>query len=1384
MGYSGSYSGRGTGRNRWSGRRSTTCMMKPRKAGLWIVIIAAALLVGLPLLLSIAAIVALEMPPVQRFAEARVEKLLDPLFVGDVSVNGIGTNVLTALSVSTLIVRSSSSRPDSIAIKDLRISFFLPALLWNKVQIGSIRTDVLSGLITRTEEGALILPVMPEPVEPQVEPPEESPWKITISSIQIDHIQCLYRDYQTEVFAFVSEASLTGALPQLDSIDFDLLVSQAALRSQWWKGPVEKIMIRGSTGENKLTLDTLAALTGGMKITGKGTIPFSSEVNWDASAQVQGDIGTLLFLRDMAPQLARTGEISIDASARGDFAQPHIQTMVHAADIGYAGYSVDSLRLRATYDQSDTASIRAFTRGIGGNARLDGYAVIPLPADSFRIERYALDARIDNLDISRMQIPEATGEIMADAQVDMRARISGTGLETLPAYADIKARLAGPELVSGPARLSFLLDTAQWNLDFDWDRNRITGNGRIVANETITGNLAAQILEPSLISKSFTGYTIEGALYAQADMTGPLLSPRIQMNVSSPKLTWLNMNIDTLYASAEIPGSTLEIENAYAVISGRLDSALDVFDIPNAGGTVTIEANASGTLTNPSVTAELNGNNLYYEQFTLQSAQGKVSLDSLNKLRWQDLRLEKAKSSLISNGYYIMHEDSQEVQLRTRLVDLKGKEQEPGGDIIASGIIQKGRFEGIVRLEKIRIGTALLWAPVEMEAGGVLNATADIARTPAGMTGEMHFRLDNTAYQGIALGAIDGSASLRDTFVWAHADLLLYDSVPDIAVDGRIPFASPGTFEIDTSGASPFYITVRGDSIRLEELDGMMGDSLNASGGPARIDVSLRRNAAAWLIDGDIGIKTTTITYEPWNLSASGIKLASSLEGTLNTPLLTFLLSTDNIELSDQTIIRSKWKGTLHGDTVQLDTGYAYFEQGGSLKVSGMIPLSEVNKILSGGDPDLQFEFTDVPISIIEQFIPGLEIEKGVLQGGGTITLKDGRFYSTGSLRLENGVFAFEGIDTEIGPVEGRIKLAGDTMVIQSMETELGDGSIDINGWIALRPGGGLPYMNINVDADDASLEMENLALVRVESADLSMVSRDNRYLLKGNLDMGETRIIQEIWVPQLIELARPRPGAPAEPNEFLQQLDLRVNVGLERNLYIDMNLAETQLTGSVTITGTAAQPGITGFVEVVEGDIFYLDRRFDITEGFVRFYDPRELNPSLSITATTDVVTVSPSPGTEVPESETYTITLIVTGTLENPEVILNSEPPLSQPDIVSVLTLGTTLGGVSGELADRIQSLAANQLIGFGTRRLEQLLGLQDITITGDVFGTGTEAQVSLTKRISERLTLTYGTALSALGNQIVTAVYRLTGWLFLVGRAGQEGNTSIDLKVRLSW
>jgi autotransporter translocation and assembly factor TamB len=193
------------------------------------------------------------------------------------------------------------------------------------------------------------------------------------------------------------------------------------------------------------------------------------------------------------------------------------------------------------------------------------------------------------------------------------------------------------------------------------------------------------------------------------------------------------------------------------------------------------------------------------------------------------------------------------------------------------------------------------------------------------------------------------------------------------------------------------------------------------------------------------------------------------------------------------------------------------------------------------------------------------------------------------------------------------------------------------------------------------------------------------------------------------------------------------------------------------------------------------LDRKFKITEGTLFNPDMAAVNPTLNIVAKSDVTTYSPTA-----REESFTITLTLLGTLENPVVRFTADPALSELDILSILTFGERMGGMGSHTNDRLMSIAAQQALGLGARRLERILNVDRISVS-DVTGSGGSqsagATVGVTKRFSNRLNMTYETNTGNLSDRKVTAQYRLVPNLYLEGQTTSDGENALDLIFRYS-
>src|SRR5690606_7094309 len=156
-------------------------------------------------------------------------------------------------------------------------------------------------------------------------------------------------------------------------------------------------------------------------------------------------------------------------------------------------------------------------------------------------------------------------------------------------------------------------------------------------------------------------------------------------------------------------------------------------------------------------------------------------------------------------------------------------------------------------------------------------------------------------------------------------------------------------------------------------------------------------------------------------------------------------------------------------------------------------------------------------------------------------------------------------------------------------------------------------------------------------------------------------------------------------------RLDLKVESG--ESIRIRNNVAQLVATTDLSVFGTAARPGLLGQARVVEGQVQFFDRVFDLERGSIDFQSPLEIDPLIRVVASTRVCR----------EAGNVDVTLTLEGTVsEGLELTLSSDPSYPQDDIAFLLTTGTTraeaLSGGASDASLRGLSLAAVSLIGGG--------------------------------------------------------------------------------------
>lgn len=367
------------------------------------------------------------------------------------------------------------------------------------------------------------------------------------------------------------------------------------------------------------------------------------------------------------------------------------------------------------------------------------------------------------------------------------------------------------------------------------------------------------------------------------------------------------------------------------------------------------------------------------------------------------------------------------------------------------------------------------------------------------------------------------------------------------------------------------------------------------------------------------------------------------------------------------------------------------------------------------------------------------------------------------------------GLPIGMTDTNGELVLQGSRVRITRLEGEIGGGTFSVGGGVDVRGGPDIEWRLVDVSGSLVpSLEQEL-------SGHGTLRGAWDDVTVSGEVEILRMLYDRDIEPSDFVPSFKRRLTAPAQKaSSNVIRLDLHVHA--PDDLYIDNNFARVEAMTDLQVKGTTKHPNLRGRIDVLNGEVFFRDRTFDIVTGVVDFRPQRELIGDLNITAETVVETVDAS----------YGITVQISGTTDDPKVVLSADDPgLTQTDIVSLITFGKTVA----QLQEGSGGSSMDALIGFVTGRAakqveseaETLLPVDRVEIEPAFSTTGAfEPQVKVSKDFSDDLTASVATTLGVDLQRTLDLEYRLTDRTSLLGTwesesEGQAGAIGGGVKFR---
>ncbi len=430
---------------------------------------------------------------------------------------------------------------------------------------------------------------------------------------------------------------------------------------------------------------------------------------------------------------------------------------------------------------------------------------------------------------------------------------------------------------------------------------------------------------------------------------------------------------------------------------------------------------------------------------------------------------------------------------------------------------------------------------------------------------------------------------------------------------------------------------------------------------------------------------------------------------------------------------------------------------------------------------DVSF-FRDEPLSgtvslavALERIASLLELEEHKIQGNmqGRLTV-DGTFNRPlvgGEVQLTKGRYEHEDFGLHLQDVTAFLEGTGNGVQLRELKAFDGKkGFLRGHGQCRLDPGAGFPYQ------------------VRLTFEELSPLHRDD---ISGNLDgslsvqgsLRETALEGIVRVrPLRIELPKRLPPnvvdldvieippSPAWKSSSARKDSTTSPHSVSLNLTLEFPGMTTvsgwglqsEWKGALKIVGPSSEPRLTGQLDILRGQLLFLDKRFRLTEGHVIFYGETPPDPVIHVLGETAL--------------RDMTALVRLSGRASKPELALESTPQRPQEEILAQILFGRSATTLSPFQAIRL-ARTLQALSGRGNSRFDvlgktrDLLELDQLEVLGS--GLGESLGIGLRKYLGENVRVDVDQRLEE-GDVAVRVEVEITPNITLETQAGTQSRT----------
>ena len=373
-----------------------------------------------------------------------------------------------------------------------------------------------------------------------------------------------------------------------------------------------------------------------------------------------------------------------------------------------------------------------------------------------------------------------------------------------------------------------------------------------------------------------------------------------------------------------------------------------------------------------------------------------------------------------------------------------------------------------------------------------------------------------------------------------------------------------------------------------------------------------------------------------------------------------------------------------------------------------------------------------------------------------------------GVASLDSGLFVDTYNDIRLTDVTANAKLNNQCIELLSLTAS----DSREKGTLALS--GNFDFADANNPEIKATLHVDDMHLLQHENfdawlnADVTLQTQATGYLISGTLSSKEVsiRIPDRLGnnIPELNIIEQDARKEPADDLFTRTKLDLAFNA--DNRIFVSGRGLDAELKGLLDIKGTLKTPLIEGDLSTVRGRYEEFGRRFALDRVILRFQGAVPPSPYLDMEASTNV--------------DGTTARILITNSIEDPDIRLASTPSLPEDEILSLILFGEDIQKISPLQAIKLASALRKFSGKGGSAGFDPLYDLKKLTGLDDIYVENVDSEgatVGAGKYISNKLYLEVEQGTEA-GSSQASIKVELTPRTSLESKVDQNGENDIGV------